>query len=102
VQLEDFRSRVGQRIKTARWVAGWTQEEAASRVGLTFRHYAEMERGRTNPTLETLHRIAGAMNVRVADLVNVEPDRRWVALDRANPKPPPRGRKPRLRYPIRR
>ncbi len=90
---EVFRRKVAARIKKARWRLGWTQADAAFRVGLTFRYFAEVERGRRNPSLDTLLAIARALKVRVADLVDVEPGPRidWETL-RANP--PKTGRKP--------
>lgn len=88
-----FRRRVAARIKKARWRLGWTQADAAFKVGLTFRYFAEVERGRRNPTLDTLLSIARALKVKVVDLVDVEPGPR-VDLDSLELQPPKTGRKP--------
>ena len=88
-----FRRRVAARIKKARWRLGWTQADAAFRVGLTFRYFAEVERGRRNPSLDTLLAIARALKIKVADLVDVEPGPR-VDLERLKANPPKTGRKP--------
>lgn len=69
-----------------------TQADAAFRIGLTFRYFAEVERARRNPTLDTLLAIATALKVRVADLVDVEPGEA-LDLDALNLAPPPTGRK---------
>lgn len=82
-----FRLKVAARIKKARWRLGWTQADAAFRVGLTFRYFAEVERGRRNPSLDTLLAIARALKVKVADLVDVEPGPR-VELEKLQANPP--------------
>lgn len=87
-----FRKRVARRIQRARWRLGWTQADAAHRVGLTFRYFAEVERAKRNPTLDVLLSIARGLKVRVADLVDVESGPR-VDLDRLDVHPPPTGRK---------
>jgi transcriptional regulator with XRE-family HTH domain len=90
---ETFRKRVAARIQKARWRLGWTQADAAHRIGLTFRYFAEVERAKRNPTLDVLLSIARGLKVKVADLVDVEPGSR-VDLDRLDVHPPPTGRKP--------
>ncbi len=88
-----FRRKVAARIKKARWRLGWTQADAAFKVGLTFRYFAEVERGGRNPSLDTLLAIAKALKVKVADLVDVEPGPR-LDLDSLDVQPPKTGRKP--------
>lgn len=90
---EKFRGRVAERIQRARWRLGWTQADAAHRVGITFRYFAEIERARRNPTLDVLFSIARGLRVRVADLVDVESGAR-VDLDALKLQAPPTGRKP--------
>ncbi|MBP9111201.1 MAG: helix-turn-helix transcriptional regulator [Polyangiaceae bacterium] len=77
---------------------GITQADAAHRVGLTFRYYAELERGRLgrNPTLDTILAIATALKVTVADLVDVQAGPR-VDLDALTLKAPKTGRKAKPR-----
>jgi transcriptional regulator with XRE-family HTH domain len=72
---------------------GWTQADAAHRVGLTFRYFAEVERAKRNPTLDSLFAIARALRVKVADLVDVEPGPS-VSLEDIDVQPPKTGRKP--------
>ena len=62
-----FRRRVAARIQRARWRLGWTQADAAFRIGLTFRYFAEVERARRNPTLDVLYAIAHGLKVRVVE-----------------------------------
>lgn len=90
---DTFRRKVAARIQKARWRLGWTQADAAHRVGLTFRYFAEVERAKRNPTLDVLLSIAHGLKVRVADLVDVEPGP-GVDLDGLKLEPPKTGRKP--------
>ena len=90
---EAFRRKVAARIQRARWRLGLTQADAAHRVGLTFRYFAEVERARRNPTLDVLLSIATALKVKVADLVDVQPGP-CLDLDQLDLSPPPTGRKP--------
>ena len=92
MRSDTFRRRVAARIQRARWRQGITQADAAFRIGLTFRYFAEVERARRNPTLDTLLAIATALKVRVADLVDVEPGEA-IDLDALDLAPPPTGRK---------
>jgi transcriptional regulator with XRE-family HTH domain len=92
VSPDAFRRRVAARIQRARWRLGWTQADAAFKLGLTFRYFAEVERARRNPTLDVLLSIAQGLKVRVADLVDVEPGPR-VDLDVLKLVPPKTGRK---------
>jgi transcriptional regulator with XRE-family HTH domain len=96
VSPETFLRKAAARLRKARWRLGLTQEEAAIRARMTARYYAEIERGRRNPTVVTLYDIAHAMKVSLADLVDVG-DAPRVALDELDLQPPPRGRKPRLK-----
>lgn len=90
---ESFRRKVASRIQRARWRLGWTQADAAFKTGLTFRYFAEIERAKRNPTLDTLFAIARALRVKVSDLVDVEPGHP-VDLDGLELDPPKTGRKP--------
>lgn len=95
-----FRRHVAARIQKARWRLGWTQADAADRIGVTFRYFAECERARRNFTLDVLFSIAKALKVRVADLVDVEPGPA-IDLDSLKLAPPKTGRKPKPKAPRR-
>jgi transcriptional regulator with XRE-family HTH domain len=102
VDFDRFRTGVGSNLKKARWLAKMTQEEVE---GITLRHYQEIERGRRNPTLETLFGLARQFGVTVADLTNVPGARpskpplseRRAAAPRVGRKPKPH-RRPRYRH----
>ncbi len=90
-----FLRRVGNNLRRARWAAQKTQEEVAA-AALTFRLLAELERGHGNPTLKTLFQLARALDVTVAELVDVQATRPGrIPLKDRKLEPPKRGRKPK-------
>ena len=53
-----------------------TQEEASHRAGLSVRHYAKFEQGRTNATIETAFRVATVLELDFDELVSLAARRR--------------------------
>lgn len=93
-----YLQKIAERLRLVRWRAELTQEAVATRAGVTHRYYADLEAGRRNPTLETMLRVADALEVSVGLLLDEEPDvtqKELKALLRAKPEPLPRGRKRR-------
>ena len=96
---------VGKNLRQARWAAGLTQEDLASRQFkgrpvISYRYYQELERGMRNPTLGTLAMLADVLDVTVAALVDVDQQATVLAKARlasAPGNPPRRGRRPSLR-----
>jgi transcriptional regulator with XRE-family HTH domain len=79
--LSDIANRLADHVKQLRLEAGLTQAELAARAGVTVETVARLERvlrGRSsansNPSLETLVRLASALGVEVAELLS-EPSR---------------------------
>jgi transcriptional regulator with XRE-family HTH domain len=62
----------GQAIKRRRLALGWTQARLADAAGLTQPTIADLERGRSEPRLSTLARLATAMGTTAADLLTQE------------------------------
>lgn len=60
---------VGERIRKARKAKGLTQEELAKSLGVSFAMIGQYERGERNPKLDTLQRIADALDVNVGLLL---------------------------------
>jgi transcriptional regulator with XRE-family HTH domain len=60
---------IAARMRAERLASGLSQEEAASRAQLGYKHWQEIEGARANPTLETLVRIAKALDVELWDIV---------------------------------
>jgi len=63
---------IGQRIRAAREKRGWTQQTLADESGIARANIARLEAGRHEPKLETLSRVAQALSVEVAGLVETQ------------------------------
>ena len=66
--VNQLRARVGGRVKGFRRLKGWSQEQLGERAGLSYKFIGEIERGAGNPTIDTLHAIAVALDVDITDL----------------------------------
>lgn len=78
--MRDIRLRLGAALKECRARQRLTQEQLAERSGLSYKFIGEIERGRGNPTVETLARLAEALGVGIAALF-VETDRQQLPED---------------------
>lgn len=63
------RTRFGQNMRTTRLSQGLSQEQLAGRAGLHSTEISRLERGVRDPRLSTIVRIAQALNVPLAALV---------------------------------
>lgn len=64
---------LGQRTREARHRLGWSQEELGERTGLHFTYIGKIERGEKKISLAALHKLAGALGVKMGDLLCEEP-----------------------------
>lgn len=62
----------GERIKAARLRAGLTQQELADKIGISYQGIGQWERDARNPKIETLSKIAAALNVPVRYLMGYD------------------------------
>ena len=60
---------LGQRIKMLRVALGMTLKELEEKGGISATHVSEIERGKASPTIGALGRIAQALSLRPAELV---------------------------------
>lgn len=65
---------LGGRIKALRNAVSLTQEQIADRIGVSRQKYARIENGTNQITLDILTRIAGVLEVSVADITRVLDD----------------------------
>ena len=61
--MKDIASVVGERIRAYRKRSGLTQEALAEKAELHHTYIGQLERGEKNATLETVEKIARALNV---------------------------------------
>lgn len=63
---------VGNRIKQVRTAKNLSQKEIALKVGIDQAQYSRMESGKVEPTLSSLEKIAGALDVKISELLDEE------------------------------
>lgn len=63
-----IQKRVGEKIRLLRRQRGLSQEKLAEVIKMDFTSVNELENGKRNPSLKTIHKIAGALKVSVKDL----------------------------------
>jgi len=64
----DLKTLLGTAIKTTRASLGISQEELAHRAGLHRTYISDLERGARNPSVESIEKIARALQIPVAKL----------------------------------
>jgi transcriptional regulator with XRE-family HTH domain len=67
--MEDMRKLVGRNFARLRAVSGLTQEQVAELANVSQQYISDLERGKRNPTIETLSAIAKALGVSHLELV---------------------------------
>src|SRR4051812_28889089 len=60
-----WKSALGERVRSLRDARGTTRQALAAAAGLSLRFVADVEGGRANPSLGSLHDLAGALDVDV-------------------------------------
>lgn len=93
--LRDLRKQVGATLQALRLAQELSQTELGARAGLSYTHVGSIERALKSPTIDTLERLARALDVDVTVLVggtkkpgakrSPDPLRRVVALLRGQP-----------------
>lgn len=68
-QRGDKKILLGRRIRDIRKAKGWTQEALGSRADISYKFIGEIERGQQNPSLDTLVKIADALEVELSELL---------------------------------
>lgn len=61
---------LGLRLRERRLALALNQEDVASRAGLNVSNYARIDRGRGNPTMFTLIRVAAVLQLEISELVS--------------------------------
>jgi ribosome-binding protein aMBF1 (putative translation factor) len=70
---EDYYATQPRQLAYYRLRNGWSQKELASRVGTSQSYVARLEAGEIDPQLSTLKRLANALGVEPAELLNAIP-----------------------------
>jgi CheY-like chemotaxis protein len=64
----DLKTLLGMAIRTQRTALGISQEELAYRAGLHRTYVSDLERGARNPSIESIEKLAGALQISVSKL----------------------------------
>lgn len=67
--MSEIAKAIGQRIRNYRTNLGWSQEKLADRCGCHPTYIGQLERGEKNATLESVEKIAAALNVSLSKLL---------------------------------
>lgn len=64
----DIRARLGVNVRRLREAQGWSQEEYADRAGIHRTYVSDIERGRRNPTVTVVEKLAAPLDVTAGQL----------------------------------
>lgn len=70
--MRELSTLVGKNIRQFRRIAGLTQEQLASKTGLSSDYISRLELGKENPGLDVLWKIGKALGVGVQRFMDVE------------------------------
>ena len=70
--MSDITKQVGQRIRELRNERRMSQEEVAFKAGISPAHLGQIERALKNPTIDTIAKIAAALDIPVAALFTMD------------------------------
>lgn len=66
----DIRARLGQNVRRLREERGWSQEDYADRAGIHRTYVSDIERGRRNPTITVVEKLAAPLEVSPGQLID--------------------------------
>ena len=66
----DIRTRLGRNIRKLREARGWSQEDYADRAGIHRTYVSDIERGRRNPTITVVEKLAAPLEVTAGQLID--------------------------------
>ncbi|MEE0111230.1 MAG: helix-turn-helix transcriptional regulator [Oscillospiraceae bacterium] len=66
--MSDITKQLGQRIRELRTEQHMSQEELSFKAGISPAHLGQIERALKNPTIDTIAKIAAALDIPIADL----------------------------------
>lgn len=67
--MQPLRERLGRAIRELRVEAGMSQEGFAHHIGVHRTYAGTLERGKTNPTLTVLEKVAAGLGISVSELI---------------------------------
>jgi transcriptional regulator with XRE-family HTH domain len=81
---EHISNRLGERVQAIRRQRGFILREVSERTGVSIAMLSMIERGRSNPSIGTLHALADAFGIRMSELLHsIEPPDKRSMIRRA-------------------
>ncbi|OYW22630.1 helix-turn-helix domain-containing protein [Sphingomonas sp. 32-62-10] len=65
----EIRARLAANVRKAREAKGWSQEDFADRAGIHRTYVSDIERGRRNPTITVVEKLAGPFEMTASELL---------------------------------
>ena len=65
----DIKARLGRNVRKLREAKGWSQEDYADRAGIHRTYVSDIERGRRNPTITVVEKLAKPFEVQPGQLL---------------------------------
>lgn len=66
----DICARLGQNVRKLREAKGWSQEDYADRAGIHRTYVSDIERGKRNPTVTVVEKLAAPFGVSPSQLID--------------------------------
>lgn len=66
----DIRARLGLNVRRLREAKGWSQEDYADRAGIHRTYVSDIERGRRNPTVTVVEKLAVPFDIQPGALLD--------------------------------
>lgn len=66
----EIQARLGRNVRRLREAHGWSQEDYADRAGIHRTYVSDIERGRRNPTVTVVEKLAKPFDIPPGDLIN--------------------------------
>ena len=66
----DIRQRLGRNLRRLRGEKGWSQEDYADRAGIHRTYVSDIERGKRNPTVTVVEKLAKPLSVPAGSLLD--------------------------------
>lgn len=70
--MSDIAKQLGQHIRELRVQQHMSQEELSFKAGISPAHLGQIERALKNPTIDTIAKIAAALDIPISDLFTME------------------------------
>ena len=61
--------RLGRNVRGLREAKGWSQEDYADRAGIHRTYVSDIERGKRNPTISVVEKLAGPFDIDTSELL---------------------------------